>query len=124
MGYMAGGNLFETFSQPKTIESDYTVAVLRQVAKALDFAHSKGVIHRDLKLENVLLDDKNTAYLTDFGIAYITDATRLTTHQTVAGTPLYMSPEQALGISVTPSSDVYSLAVMTSPVQYLQYLHL
>ncbi len=112
MGYMAGGNLFKIFSKPKTVESNFTVGVLDQVASALDFAHQKGVIHRDLKLENILLDDKNTAYLADFGIAFLTDATRLTSHQTIAGTPLYMSPEQALGLSVTPSSDVYSLAVM------------
>lgn len=112
MGYMAGGNLFERFSRPTTVDSDFTISVLKQVAGALDFAHAKGVIHRDLKLENILLDDDNTAYLADFGIAFLSDATRLTTHQTIAGTPLYMSPEQALGLSVTPSSDIYSLAVM------------
>lgn len=112
MQHMAGGTLFERFGYQKEVTLNFTLGVLEQVAAALDFAHEQGVIHRDLKLENILLDDNDTPYLTDFGIALLVDATRLTTKQTVSGTPLFMSPEQALGQEVTAHSDIYSLAVM------------
>ncbi len=112
MNYMSGGTLYDLFRTPEEVDSEFTIHILEQIASALDFAHTQGVIHRDLKLENILLDDNDTAYLTDFGIAFLTDATRLTSQQAIKGTPLYMSPEQALGLSVTTSTDIYSLAVM------------
>lgn len=112
MQYMAGGTLFERFGYQKEVTLNFTLGLLEQIAAALDFAHEQGVIHRDLKLENVLLDDNDTPYLTNFGIALLVDATRLTTKQAVSGTPLFMSPEQALGLEVTARSDIYSLSVM------------
>lgn len=112
MQYMSGGTLFERFGYQKEVETEYTLTVLTQVASALDFAHEHGVIHRDLKLENILLDENDTAYLTDFGIAFLANATRLTSNRAVSGTPLYMSPEQGLSLDITKSSDIYSLAVM------------
>lgn len=111
MDYMSGGTLYDLFRTPEEVDSEFTIHILKQVASALDFAHTQGVIHRDLKLENILLEN-DTAYLTDFGIAFLIDATRLTSQQAIKGTPLYMSPEQALGLSVTNSTDIYSLAVM------------
>lgn len=112
MAYMSGGTLFERFGYQKEVHTETTLNLLTQVASALDFAHEQGVIHRDLKLENILLDEEETAYLTDFGIAFLADATRLTSQRLVAGTPLYMSPEQGLGLDVTTRSDIYSLGVM------------
>jgi len=113
MTYMVGGTIYDYFRDPKEIDSEFTFNILTQIASALDFAHINGIVHRDLKPENVLLDEEKNAYLNDFGIAFIADVTRLTSSQSVTGTPLYMSPEQALGLEITKQSDIYSLAVMS-----------
>jgi len=113
MNYMKGGTIHEYFSNPTEVDNEFTFKILTQIADALDFAHQNEIVHRDLKLENILLDEANNAYLNDFGIAFIADVTRLTSSQSVTGTPLYMSPEQALGIKVSNRTDIYSLAVMS-----------
>lgn len=112
MEYMAHGTLSESFNDPREVDVEFTIDILTKIADALDYAHQQGVVHRDLKLENILLDEHNTPYLADFGIAFLTDATRLTSHETSPGTPMYMSPEQVVGLDVTSLSDLYSLAVM------------
>jgi Protein kinase domain len=91
----------------------------REVAAAVDFAHAHGVVHRDVKPSNVLLDEHDGAYLADFGIAHIYDLaaetpdwTQLTTAGEVMGTPSYMAPEQFLGVGVGPAADIYALGVM------------
>jgi len=112
MQYMEGDSLADSFKQPRGILIKNTLRLLHQIASALDYAHAKGIIHRDLKLQNILLDADKNAYLADFGIARIIDATRLTRTGNVAGTPLYMSPEQARGQLVDYHSDIYSLGVM------------
>jgi serine/threonine-protein kinase len=87
--------------------------ILSQVASALDFAHEQGVVHRDIKPHNVLMDTRGNCLLTDFGIARLLEAeTRLTEPGFFLGTPVYVSPEQALGEAVDRRSDVYSLGVM------------
>jgi serine/threonine protein kinase len=89
------------------------VRVLAQVAQALDYAHSQGVIHRDLKPENILFDARGEAYLADFGIARIHEATeRLTGSGGFIGTAAYASPEQCRGEELTSTSDIYSLGVV------------
>ena len=86
---------------------------MRHIGSALDYAHRQGVVHRDLKLENILLDSRGDAHLSDFGIARIVGATRLTVTGSVVGTPLYISPEQARGkFDLDYRSDLYSLAVI------------
>ena len=87
--------------------------IFSQLAEALSYAHEKGVIHRDVKTNNVLLDAKGNAFLTDFGIAKLTEGTQnLTSTGTITGTPSYMSPEQAMGRKVGPQADIFSLAVV------------
>ena len=85
---------------------------VEQLSGALQFAHEEGVIHRDVKPSNVLLDDKGNALLADFGLARIHDASVSLTGSALLGTPAYMSPEQARGEKVSAASDQYSLGVI------------
>lgn len=90
-----------------------TSQLLRQVAGALDYAHRKGVIHRDIKPNNIMFDDEGTSYVVDFGIAKLMNVpSTLTAEQSVFGTPHYMSPEQWRDKTLTPESDQYALAVV------------
>jgi eukaryotic-like serine/threonine-protein kinase len=84
----------------------------REIAGALEFAHGRGLIHRDVKAQNVLVDQSNHVRLTDFGIAQAVDGASMTQTGTVLGTAQYMAPEQARGRSAGPGSDVYSLGVL------------
>jgi len=113
MRYMPGNSLAELFAEPRNIKLKGIIRLLGEVASALDYAHDKGVIHRDLKLQNILLDDKRHAHLSDFGIARLVDGTRLTATGQIAGTPMYMSPEQIRGKAVDHRSDIYSFSVMS-----------
>jgi len=87
------------------------VGVVAQVADALDHAHERGVVHRDVKPANILIDGKGRAKLTDFGIARLGDSTMTHAGQ-VLGSPAYMSPEQVRSRPVTPASDIFSLGVV------------
>jgi len=112
MRYMDGGSLDDRLRQ-RRLRADEIVRYLDQIASALDYAHRQGVIHRDLKPNNVLLDRADNCYLTDFGIARTEGTERkLTATGSVLGTPAYMSPEQAMGRPVDGRSDIYSLGVM------------
>ncbi|MEP6984990.1 MAG: serine/threonine-protein kinase, partial [Chloroflexota bacterium] len=113
MQYMTGGTLAERFAKPTEIGSQEVVRLLRDIAGALDFAHKQGVIHRDLKLENILLDDKGGASLADFSIARLNDGNKLTATGFVVGTPMTIAPEQARGdVKLDHRADLYSLAVI------------
>ncbi len=89
--------------------------IVRELAEALAYAHDLGIVHRDVKSSNVMLDEQGKAHLMDFGLAYRQDLTEKLTHDgAVLGTPAYMAPEQAKGKSgkALPASDQYSLGVI------------
>jgi serine/threonine-protein kinase len=113
MPYVAGESLQDRLERERQLPVDEAVQIAVDVAGALEFAHGQGVVHRDIKPGNILLED-GRAYVTDFGIALaLRDAgsARLTETGTRVGTPLYMSPEQAAGDGVIDGrSDVYSTA--------------
>lgn len=110
MAYISGGTLADTISQGPMDLADVEV-VVRQMADALDYAHSKGIIHRDFKPGNVLLDERGNTYLADFGLARITASDSQITGTGMLGTPTYMAPELAMSNEVTPAVDIYALGV-------------
>src|SRR5207247_8622631 len=87
------------------------IEIVVQILRAAQFAHRRGVIHRDLKPHNVILDQEGRARVTDFGIARA-GASDMTLTGSIMGTAQYLSPEQAQGFSVSASSDVYSIGVI------------
>ena len=87
-------------------------ATIEQVASALDYAHARGFVHRDVKPGNVIVADDGRATLTDFGLVKAGEGTKLSTTGVVFGTPAYMSPERAQGEKVDERSDIYSLGIM------------
>ncbi|RIK23316.1 MAG: serine/threonine protein kinase, partial [Anaerolineae bacterium] len=115
MRYMAGGSLSERIARRPLSLAEATTVVSR-IAAALDFAHAQGIIHRDVKPDNILFDDAGAAYLSDFGIARyaaIGTGKSLTSTGAVIGTTAYMSPEQALGKGdLDGRSDLYSLGAV------------
>jgi len=114
MKFMAAGSLVDRLNRVANVSLGQSARWLRQISGALDFAHSRGIIHRDLKPGNILLANDDDAYLSDFGIAKITEATQLTsTGQSMPGTARYMSPEQAAGDpNLDHRADIYSLGVI------------
>jgi len=112
MGYVRGESLAERLRREGKLSEEESRRVLAELAGALDHAHRQGVVHRDIKPDNVLIDDESgRAMLTDFGVAKGTGHGEVTTH--IVGTPHYMSPEQASGRGdVDGRSDLYSLGVL------------
>jgi protein kinase-like protein len=111
MDYVEGENLYDLIPENGGFEEHQALELVLQVAQALDYAHSHGIVHRDIKPDNVLVDEKGVAKLTDLGLARQVDAgTRLTQTGVTMGTPHYISPEQARGDrQVDIRSDIYSL---------------
>jgi len=112
MGYVHGESLAERLQREGPLDVVGAVAVIRQLALALDAAHAQGVVHRDIKAENVLLDMAGRAVVTDFGIARVSEAQPLTATGTVLGTVQYMSPELVTGEALDGRSDLYALGVL------------
>jgi serine/threonine protein kinase len=112
MRLMTGGSLSDRMARGPLSLTE-TARILTQLAPALDRAHARGVIHRDLKPGNILFDDEGNAYIADFGIARLVQATVSFTGNAVIGTPAYMSPEQGRGDKdIDGRSDIYALGAM------------
>ena len=113
MRYMSGGSLAERLAQGSLFLEE-TSRIISRLAQALDAAHARGIIHRDLKPGNVLFDQYGNAFLSDFGIARISQQEGATlTGSAIVGTPTYMSPEQVQGDkAIDRRSDIYALGVM------------
>ncbi|MAU01573.1 MAG: hypothetical protein CL608_30920 [Anaerolineaceae bacterium] len=112
MRWLRGGNL-QAVLEKEPLGLETAVTILTQIANALNTAHRQGIIHRDVKPANILLDNDGNAYLSDFGIARDTAANmHLTLSDELVGSPAYISPEQLLGENVTPAADVYCLGLV------------
>ena len=112
MEVVEGRNLKDLIRERAPFSAEEAFAIGRQVASALDFAHSRGLVHRDVKPQNIVVTPDGVAKVTDFGIARSATASQLTRTGTVLGTVHYFSPEQAQGKPAGPPSDIYSLGVI------------
>jgi tRNA A-37 threonylcarbamoyl transferase component Bud32 len=112
MEYVPGGTLKQRLAEGGALGPNAAAAVALQIADALDAAHARGIVHRDVKPQNVLLTTRGDAKLADFGIAGAASLDMGSPMTSVVGTPSYMSPEQASGEPVGPASDLYSLGVV------------
>jgi serine/threonine-protein kinase len=112
MRWIAGGTLPSLLSNG-LLESVRVISILRDAAEAVDYAHRKGISHRDIKPQKILFDDAGHTYLGDFGIAQLVEDTECFARTgSIGGTAEYMSPEQASGRPVDRRSDIYSLGVV------------
>ncbi len=109
---MDGGSLRDRLLPGQPLPLSAVVSIVVQVCEGLHFAHQHGVIHRDVKPENILFNTAGVAKVGDFGIAKVTATFSPTSAGMIIGTPYYLSYEQAQGVAVTPQSDVYSLGVV------------
>jgi serine/threonine-protein kinase len=112
MKYVDGRSLDSIIRELGPLPIPMVQAILGQAASAFGYAHRRGVIHRDIKPGNILIDDEGWAIVTDFGIAKVSEAEQLTSTGLSVGTPTYMSPEQVAAQAVTGASDQYSLGVV------------
>ncbi|MGL5416625.1 MAG: Stk1 family PASTA domain-containing Ser/Thr kinase [Clostridium sp.] len=112
MEYVNGKTLKELVDQFGRLSYDTAVTISLQIAKALDCAHKNGIVHRDIKPQNILVTSEGVAKVTDFGIAKSVDSATLTNTSTILGSAHYFSPEQAKGAVVDYRSDIYSLGIV------------
>jgi serine/threonine protein kinase len=111
MPYMDHGSMTERLkSGSLTVKEG--ARIIGHVASALQYAHEAGVIHRDVKPSNILMDEQGNVWLSDFGFAHVRDSTISLTGSAVIGTPAFMAPEQIRGEGVTTATDIYSLGVV------------
>ena len=111
MRYMPGGSLTNWIEKGKFSLQD-AARIIERLASALAYAHKNGIVHRDLKPDNILFDNSGDPFISDFGVAKLTDSSTNMTGSGIIGTPAYMSPEQAQGEPVDNRSDIYGLGVI------------
>ncbi len=112
MEYVPGGTLKERIKKEGPLQPNEAARIASRVAEALEVAHTRGIVHRDIKPQNVLLSASGEAKVADFGIARAASSKTITETNLILGTSAYMSPEQVRGDRVGPASDLYSLGVV------------
>lgn len=112
MEYVKGETLKQYIQQNAPISPVKSVSIMKQLTSAISTAHNNHIIHRDIKPQNILLDEQENVKITDFGIAMALSATSYTQTNSVLGTVHYLSPEQARGGTATKQSDIYALGIV------------
>jgi beta-lactam-binding protein with PASTA domain/tRNA A-37 threonylcarbamoyl transferase component Bud32 len=112
MEYLPGGTLKERILKKGPLPPDVATEVTIQIAEALQVAHRRGLVHRDVKPHNILITESGDVKVADFGIARAASSSTMTRTGSILGTAHYISPEQAMGEGATPRSDLYSLGVV------------
>src|SRR6202163_4504072 len=112
MEFVEGRDLRAVLRERGKLPPDEAVQIIAQVCRALESAHAAGVVHRDLKPQNIMLDGKDRVYVMDFGIAHSLETPGMTQTGALMGTPEYMSPEQAKGLKVDARSDLFALGII------------
>ncbi len=112
MELVEGKTLRDLLEEQPRLEVDQVLAIAKQVTVALNVAHAQGILHRDIKPDNVMIASEQVVKVMDFGIAEKVDPDRLSLEQRIAGTVMYMSPEQAMGLPLDGRTDLYSLGAM------------
>jgi serine/threonine protein kinase len=112
MQFLEGQTVSQILEAEGPLPISRVQAIIEQIASALNYAHARGFVHRDVKPSNIIVADDGRATLTDFGLVKAGEGTKLSTTGVVFGTPEYMSPEQAEGKKLDARSDVYSLGVV------------
>lgn len=112
MRFIDGLSLQELLARERPLEVSRAARIAEQVADALEYAHDRGIVHRDVKPSNVMVEAGDRVTLMDFGIAKLVGDTSLTRLGAIVGTPKYLSPEQALGRPADHRSDIYGLGIV------------
>jgi hypothetical protein len=112
MELLTGRTLRQLVEEEGALPPARVARLVEQIASALDYAHRRGFVHRDVKPDNIFVDQGDRVTLTDFGIAKAASGTQLTRTGMLVGTPQYMSPEQARGDAVGPATDIYALGIV------------
>ena len=112
MRYLGGGSVRDLVNAQGKLSLDKVSRISMQTLSAMAFAHRNSVVHRDIKPDNVFLDDDGNAYLSDFGIAKTVGADASEASGQIVGTPAYLAPEQIRGEEATPQSDIYAFGIM------------
>lgn len=112
MRFIDGLTMQELLARERILEAGRAVHIASEVAEALDYAHTQGIVHRDVKPSNIMVEAGDRITLMDFGIAKAIGESQLTRPGAIVGTPKYLSPEQALGQPAEPRSDIYALGTV------------
>jgi serine/threonine-protein kinase len=112
MEYVEGQTLANMLHKTPIMPLEELLPILAQIARALKFAHTKGIIHRDIKPANILVKQDGFVKVVDFGVSRAQNQMNMTAAGMIVGTAQYLSPEQAIGDEATPQSDIYALGVM------------
>lgn len=112
MEFIQGNELKEHMSSGVQVPLPNALGIIIELLGALDYAHQNDIVHRDIKPANIMIDRSGRVKLTDFGVVKVMDSLEVTQSGTVVGTPGYMSPEQIMGLSVSPGADIFAVGVI------------